>query len=429
MKPLMLLLSALGLVSLAHANTDYYLMVPVKGKEEAIKKIGLNLSGYPLPSAVVGKPFAPFSFADLLQVTGDPTFSGGGVRWSVAEGQLPEGLVLDAVTGVLSGTPTNAANSTFTVKATYKTREDSQFYELLSVVVAVELLPATLPHATVAQPYSYNVRPLANITDASNPGIAPVFSAIQLPANFQLSADGMLTGTPAPNSETEGTQVSVQVSYRGFAASRTYTLSIKSAAMGDGVSKTGACQVGVASGCATLQKSTNPDSSTSLSADQRTLYLTQPFRRGGHGNRFVSTGKWYAEVKFSGALSDRWMGLLDSTFPVAQWPSTPNQAGSKNVVWMTAARQIHSGSALVASGVVVPSIGDTLGMALDLPAGTVAFYHNCTKVATVPLPAGWTSYTPGAVMLNSSGTTSATLNAGQAEFACPVPAGFNKGWW
>ncbi len=66
----------------------------------------LAVSTSTLPSGVIGSPYD----AQLNATGGD-----GGYAWSVESGALPSGLTLDSTTGTITGTPTAAGTSSFTV--------------------------------------------------------------------------------------------------------------------------------------------------------------------------------------------------------------------------------------------------------------------------------------------------------------------------
>jgi hypothetical protein len=66
----------------------------------------LGLAGQTLPSATAGVAYT---------ATLDATGGTGNDAWSITSGSLPAGLNLNASTGVISGTPTTAKTSTFTI--------------------------------------------------------------------------------------------------------------------------------------------------------------------------------------------------------------------------------------------------------------------------------------------------------------------------
>lgn len=104
---------------------------------------------------------------------------------------LPPGLGLDALTGVLAGTPTDPGTWPMTVTATNGVEPDA------SVTLALQVLARVSPTITSAPPpTAYTRRSFRHtVTAAGNP--APTFAAVSLPPGLTLSATtGVISGTP-----------------------------------------------------------------------------------------------------------------------------------------------------------------------------------------------------------------------------------------
>lgn len=121
--------ASLMLSAFAVHAADYYLVVPVKGKTESIENIAVSLNPSVLASGTVGQVYT-YDFNQHLQVTGDSSYTGAGVTWSVISGNLPAGLTLNSMSGIVSGTPTAGGTSSFTLKATYRTKSGEQTYDI-----------------------------------------------------------------------------------------------------------------------------------------------------------------------------------------------------------------------------------------------------------------------------------------------------------
>lgn len=124
------LASSLMLAALSASAADYYVVTPVKGRTQNTASITVSLSQSSLPSGQVGTAYS-YDFKQNLQVIGDASYTDYGVSWTVRAGTLPAGLSLNASTGVLSGTPTAGGPSSFTIGATYKTKNGDRAYDLV----------------------------------------------------------------------------------------------------------------------------------------------------------------------------------------------------------------------------------------------------------------------------------------------------------
>jgi len=156
--------------------------------------IAIALAGGPLQISTVSLPSGQVSSAYSTTVSAI-----GGVSpylWSVASGSLPAGLSLNASSGVISGTPTTAATSTFTIQAKDSSAAPQTTTKSFSVTIAAATQPPTvtnssLPGGTAGTAYS------ATLTAS---GGAPPYtwqiSSGSLPAGLSVVSSGQISGTP-----------------------------------------------------------------------------------------------------------------------------------------------------------------------------------------------------------------------------------------
>ena len=109
------------------------------------------------------------------------------ITWSLESGNLPTGLTLSAA-GVISGTPTAAGTSNFTVKATNSVGNDTK---ALSIVVNAPpvITTTTLPSGLSGTAYSAQL---------AATGSAPITWSLEsgnLPTGLTLSTAGLISGT------------------------------------------------------------------------------------------------------------------------------------------------------------------------------------------------------------------------------------------
>lgn len=127
------------------------------------------------------------AYSDQLTVTGGTS----PYTWSVSAGTLPPGLALGASTGLLSGTPTTAGTSSFTVKVTDSTG--------LTDAQSVTMTIIAGPSLNFPAPPAGWTNTVYGDTLTESGGTAPftwLVSSGSLPAGISLNADGVLSGTP-----------------------------------------------------------------------------------------------------------------------------------------------------------------------------------------------------------------------------------------
>ena len=173
----------------------------------------LNITTSSLPAGMTGSEYSQTLETDAP--------SGVSVSWDIS-GTLPEGLTFS--NGIISGTPTEAGEYSFTVQAmTATSRGIIAASRLLTLTVwsALEITTASLPSGKVDVPYSYTL--------AANTASSVTWSLSgDVPYGFSIARDtGRISGTPIE----EGTfTFSVIASLRTPAgitrASRDFTITV-----------------------------------------------------------------------------------------------------------------------------------------------------------------------------------------------------------
>jgi len=160
------------------------------------------------------------AYAQTLEATGGtPPYA-----WSLASGALPGGLVLDAATGAVSGTPTTSGTYSFTAQVTDDASQSD--VQVLSITIdpappppLAITTPPTLPAGTQGVFYS-----VALAATGGDPPYTWSRTSGTLPKGLTLSPFGVISGTPTKRGNSTFT-VRVRDS-AGAEVSRTFSLRI-----------------------------------------------------------------------------------------------------------------------------------------------------------------------------------------------------------
>ena len=163
------------------------------------------------------------AYSQILTSTGSTP-----ITWTIDSGSLPAGLSLNAGTGVISGTPTTAGTSNFTVKAANGTSPDDT--QALSITIAAAPIVGTAPTITTTSLAGGQEGSAYSQTLAAT-GTAPITWSVNvgsLPAGLSLNGStGVISGTPT----TAGTSNFTIMAANGTSPDDTQALSIVIAAV------------------------------------------------------------------------------------------------------------------------------------------------------------------------------------------------------
>ena len=128
-------------------------------------------------------------------ITGQTFTASGGLSpytWNISSGVLPNGLVLNPTTGIISGTPTVSGSQQIVVSAQDSASRTTTRQYTLTVTEALTLLTTSMPNGAINEPYAEFMRASGGVP----PYTFTLASTSQLPAGLSLnSATGLVSGT------------------------------------------------------------------------------------------------------------------------------------------------------------------------------------------------------------------------------------------
>ncbi len=163
-----------------------------------------------LPNGTVGSPYSQI----ITALVGVVPFT-----FSISAGSLPDGLTINSLTGIISGTPTSSANAVFTVRVTdllgcIGTRS----YSVTPVCPTISLNPTSLANGVVGTAYSQTVSASGSTgpyTFAVSAGSLPTWASLN-------TTTGTITGTPTSTTSSTFTLRATDV--YGCTGTRSYTI-------------------------------------------------------------------------------------------------------------------------------------------------------------------------------------------------------------
>lgn len=185
---------------------------PLTGVRAVKFTVLMGISPASLPGAMLNQPYAA-----QLNATG----ANSPCTWEVVSGALPAGLGLSSG-GTISGTPTAAGPSTFTVRVTDSSQPAVTATKKYTLTASAPISPANLPYPTVGKPYSQDLS-----VDGSAQTYVWTISSGSLPTGLALSPSGIISGTPNTASTYKFTVTASDPATHAVVAVQTFKLMVR----------------------------------------------------------------------------------------------------------------------------------------------------------------------------------------------------------
>jgi PKD repeat protein len=190
--PAGLTLSSAGVISgtpTTAGTNSFTVQVKAANNTTATKALSIVVNAPPLTinTVALDNGYIGTAYAQTLAATGGKT----PYKWSVTTGTLPAGLTLGTGTGVISGAPTTAGSSTFTVKVLDNNSASTTKSLSITIYAVPSVATSSLPDGYIATAYSQTL--------AATGGKTPYKWSVTtgtLPPGLLLSSAGVISGTP-----------------------------------------------------------------------------------------------------------------------------------------------------------------------------------------------------------------------------------------
>jgi Putative Ig domain len=349
---------------------------------DATKSASVTITVTPPPTVTTTSPLTAGTVGAAYSVTLQASGGSGALAWSLASGTLPNGLSLSSG-GVISGTPTAAVTSTFTVQVADSGSPALTATKQLSITVnpaPLTIVTSSLPNGTVQSAYSSTLQ--------ASGGTTPYTWSVTvgtLPTGLTLNAaTGKISGVPTTSgtstftvTATDSATPTAQTKSKQFSILVNPVLSISTASLPNGT-------VG-----------------TPYSQQLQSSGGTAPF------TWTVTTGTLPAGLSLNGGT-----GVISGT------PTTP---GTFNFTVQAADSSTPQQTATKALSIIVNPAPLTI-TTTTLPTGTVTVAYNATLQSsggTAPVTWSITVGTlPGGLSLNANtgAITGTPTTAGTSSF-------------